>query len=78
MFGIASQHCLLALLAPQQPMADHALTKASSDMLKSHLSRVCWTTRVVRQRSAVKVQAAGSLRRHGGLLEGHHSERLHG
>ena len=44
MFGIASQHRLLALLAPATTKPDHALNRASSVTLNSHLSRVCWTT----------------------------------
>ncbi len=80
MFGIAPQHRLFALLAPQQPTPDHALNRASSVTLLCHTcpgsaGQFTWQ---VRQRSAVKVQAAGSLRQHGGLLEGYHRERLHG
>ena len=77
MFVIASQHCLLALLAPQQPRADHALSKASSVMLHhacpGSAGELAWK---VCKGSAVKVQAADSLRQHGSLLEGRHSQGL--
>ena len=45
MLSIAPQHCIFALLAPQQPRADHALNKASSVTLNC-LCRVYWTTHV--------------------------------